>query len=316
MKKTVVSFICSSPDELKKLADDLRMVPRPNEVQYASVGLRGSSFLISPFQIPRAQESKIKEYLISEAIELLSLPAEDISLDYQIIGAEGVVSGYFICMPKNTFREYLSLLHAAELIPLCVTAGSLKIMNAFLKKIDILKERFCYLDFSEDARINLAVFFDGNCELIREIPYETLDEAKTEIIQSLRSVSAKSSLKECHCIYLSGKLDDKQQIIRDIESTLQAKSKSVEFKDVNAALAQEQGYFRLDLLNSCLNLFKLRTYIVKGAVMLMLGLTMSMLVVTGHLVSMQRRLDKLKTDYDPKEFQYAQGLWQKLENTK
>ena len=104
-------------------------------------------------------------------------------------------------------------------------------------------------------------------------------------------------------------------MITDVESALQAKSKRVEFQDANEALAQEQGYFRLDLLNSCLNLFKLRTYIVKGAVMLMLGLTMSMLVVTGHLVSMQRRLDKLKTDYDPKEFQYAQELWQKLEST-
>ena len=138
-------------------------------------------------------------------------------------------------------------------------------INYFLNKHKISDNRFCLFDFYGNNTIYLSVFEQGKCLLLREIRYESLDEARLEIIQSLRLASAKSSVKQFDKFYLSGNLTDKDNLINQLEKVFNAK---IEHRDLiieDKPLSDQEKYFNLNLVRNYSYSLSQRKKILKAA---------------------------------------------------
>ena len=166
----------SSVDELKAaLPSDV--VALKSAARFVALSLNSSHILVCPFRFDVAEKKKIKDLLALGAVALLSLPLDAIGLDYQIFeSVEGKVKGIFTCFPKEILQEYLSVLDEAGYVPVKIVPTIVAGMDSFLQKNKGQKGRFCLLDFSEADMIRVAVFSNGQCDFLREVPYEDVDE--------------------------------------------------------------------------------------------------------------------------------------------
>ena len=169
------SLLSLEAGSAQELDDALTTMTRNglNGSAYASLSLRDPGVLVRPFKIDDCADAELREKLLFEAVELLSLPTEDIELEFQVLKTDGNnYSGIFMCMPRILLKEYLSVLNKKKLYPFKITSSTLADIDNFFQERQASGERFCLFDFSRKNSIKLVSYQDQQCDLLREVPYE------------------------------------------------------------------------------------------------------------------------------------------------
>ena len=297
-------FIVNSPQEL---SEAITSQP-PGPSAFASIAISDSQVCVRAFHFKDIPLKRTKSQLHAEAVGLLSLPLNEIELDYYLspAGEEQPINGIFICMPSKLLKEYLAILDKAKLIPLKLTATIVPAVESFALHPDISKERCCLLDFSFPNKVNLAIFLNKQCEFLREIPYDDVAEAKNEITQTLRSACATSTIKQLDYVYCAGDPVDKEELLREIEQRFETKIERGISLDIKESLIREDSAFNLNFLKSYSFSLSKRKQILKVTHALMITVIALCLILTGKILFTQKALKDMKSSF--KSSQHDQAL--------
>ena len=312
MNKKLFALTVSSPDELKANRSILLEHKRNNST-FVALGLEGPQVLVRPFHLTDVPYKDIKNNLKHEAVELLSLPVDDIEFDFQILNKTGNKTfGVFVCLPKKILQEYLSILDKTKLTAIKITASFLAAIDSFFEQRKINNERFFLLGFSKYHTISLAVFNNKQCELLREIPYGDFEEAKLEVIKSLRSASAKSHIKNIDRVYFYGEVAHKDELAQEIARQSNAAAEDAHFINLKKALCSEKNYFNLNLLRYHSFTIKRREQILM-AMNIFLFLYLGICILLGAKIQAQGKLiHNLRSSYTARDYDYARNLERQL----
>jgi len=290
MNDKILSLSISSPEELENQLNRIRSSER-QKFEYLILSL------------------KLKDQLQMEAIELLNLPANQIVFDFQIFQAsKDKISGIFVCISKDYLMQLSTLVQKYKLSLVMVTSYLLSSLNSFMLKHRTAQGRFCLLDFSKDANINLSVICDRQFELIRRVPFESFDEAKHEIIRSLRSVSSKSHMKDLGGIFLRGDVPEKEIFVHDLESVFNTRIQYDDAQEIENDLLSNESIFSINLMRHyCMSLEERKKALL--ATHLFLSLCLLGNAYLGFKISKQSRtIQTLKsTDKEDEQYDVAQN---------
>lgn len=308
MNDKILSLSVSSPEELENQLNRIRSSER-QKFEYLVLSLGGKDLIVQPFNFQNLPIRKLKDHLQMEAIELLNLPANQIVFDFQIFQASKErISGIFVCISKDYLMQLSTLVQKYKLSLVMVTSYLLSSLNSFMIKHQTAQGRFCLLDFSKDGNINLSVIHDRQFELIRRVPFESLDEAKNEIVRSLRSVSSKSHLKDFGGIFLRGEVPDKEIFMNDLESLFNTKIQCDDAEEIEKDLLSHESIFSINLMrNYCMSLEERKKALL--ATHLFLSLCLLGNAYLGFKISKQARtIQALKTaDKEDEPYDVAQN---------
>lgn len=237
-----------SPLELKGKLDSMLRGSKAHG-RFVIMNVFGDQVLVRNFDLPVLAAKEIKNALRLEAVEVFSLPPEEIEIDYQILSsADGKYKGVFLAMPKSTLKDYYAEISRAGFIPLALTAKILTTINSALTQM-LPSIKACYiLDFIKEKSAFLALFNEGQCELIRDISYDDIAEAKQEIFNSLRYALGRSAAKHPEELYFSGEIVSRDELIANLENEFNVKATAIDLEATEASLKETQGYFKLNLI--------------------------------------------------------------------
>ena len=352
MEQSILNITAVSPEDLEKILREMKQTDG-KACRFVSLALHDPGILVSPFSFdavsiidllstkknvkspasvgnegcPPAGEAgrfnikkekvnkELKTKLMFEAVGLLSLPVEDIELDYQILTSENQkLSGILICMPKILFNEYLQVTEKLNFVPVKMTSGILLDMDFILDQLQGKTGRFCVISFYKDTVIHLAVFHDGRCELVREIPYEDHNEAYTEVLQSLRSVYAKSSEKKCGQIFYCGNLSGKDDLIEMFSRDF--KSEIFQKKAAKGLSFTPRNFFNLNLMRNHAVSLKERSSAIAYMRYIIIFALLACVYSLFHILSIDRETKTIKGSYTKSDYEYAKRLQQQVKSLK
>jgi len=299
----------SSPEELEaKLLRFSKEKTQPPS-RYVHLVVNGQQVLSYPFYFENADFPEVEHRLMLEAVELLSMPAEEIELDFQVFNyTSSGIRGVYSCMPKKTLEDYFSLLYKAKKVPLRVTPRILLTFDSFFKQYSPKENSFCFFDFSKDNTIQLAAVNEGYCYLLREILYEDSEEAKQEIIQSLRCASSKSNAKQFERLYLSGALADKKDIVSQIAKEFGAPIESFKSPNILDSKNQEGFFFKLNLVRNYFFATEQRKKIFKVidlAIVVCLGVS---ILLGATTIRSGMLIKRINSSFSASDYQYAKEI--------
>ena len=305
------TFTVTSPQELGEV---LAQRPSGTEPAFAAVAVSGPQILARTFQFQNIPPAKTKLSLQAEAIELLSLPINEIELDYHVYNSTSEkVNGIFICLPRKSLKEYFSILDKHQVIPVKITAAILPAIETFCQEHPTTG-RCCLFDFSVPQKVNFIILQDQQCEFLREIHYDNLAEAKTEIIQTLRSVSASSAVKSFDQAWCAGDLDDKAELVAAIEKHLGIKIERGDPINIDKSLSAEPGPGAIDLnlakrFSFSLSQYKKIRMLVEKVVLCVLA---GCVLLAGVNLYLYKRGREIKSSFKADEFAHAKELEKQL----
>jgi len=308
MKNQLLTLVAASAQDLKTKIDNLS-IKRLNKFPHVALAIQGKDICACSFHLAVGSPQKIQLALMAEAVELLSLPTDDIVLDYQIFQSnQSGTNGYFLFMSKTILQSYLTVLERACLLPFKVTTSFLLNLDSFLQQQDVDGQRSCILDFSQQNCICLAVFDRKKCELIREVPYENIQEAKKEIIQSLRSVTNSTQASPYRYIYYSGHFPHKEKFIGDIKEVFQIEKEQEYFLNNAVVFSPDSSYFSLNILRS--NFLSFKQY---KTVKLCLHAALILMFLFGmkgfiQIINNHKDINEIKRSFSQKDYRYAKDL--------
>ena len=212
--------------------------------------------------------------------------------------------------------NYLSILDKEKITPVKITAHILATFDAFFLSRTTNNERFCLLDFSKQEIVHLAVFNQKKCELLREIPYESLEEAKLEIIQSLRSACGKSYAKQFDHIYFSGDLAQSGELASEVGRDFNSAIEHVPLIDIKTALCHEDSFFGLNLLKNYSFFLSGRKKILQLTKFLFVLCVLICLFFNWKIHQTERAIRTLKSSYSAADYDYAKNLKGQLKSPK
>lgn len=312
MKKIIFNLTASSREELRaKIAGQ----PIPPS-SYITLAISGPQVLTRTFAVKNLQD--LPEHLQREAVELLSRPADEIIIASQILAQEEQkISGVFVCIPKRLALQYLHILNLNRPVAVKVTTQLLARLDAFIRTHKDAADQFCFFDLSVPQKLSVVVFSGKRCELIREISYETREELKMQMLQSLRNALASAREKRLDHVFFYGDVADQDQLVAEMESKLE-----VEITAQNAALAEEkvsnpdEDFWKINLVQNYVIPLEVRQKILLG---LNAGLTVlgAGFVVLSVLVIMKMaEIKKLQSSYTQADYTRAVKLGKQLGSLK
>ena len=242
----LVTLEAGSPEELIDVLEKLTTKATRNCL-YSALAISDPQFLIYPFNLKDTSTLEATKQTQNEIKEIYSLPMADIEYDIQIFRNEpNYISGICAAIPKKLLHRYLEILDKNKLVPLRIIPYTSAIVDYYFQKHKDPNKSFCIIDFSKKYTISLAVFKNDYCELLRQIPYEVLHGVIPEIIESLKNVCLMTDVKKLDHIYFAGTLEDKLDIIRDVEEAFEAKIERDHSIDVVTALSLDDYYFNIN----------------------------------------------------------------------
>lgn len=232
MDKNLLYIEANTPEEVEQA---LEAVQDKKGARYAALSIAGPKVIIQQFNVPRLALKGLKRTLQLEAAGLLSLAPDDVSLDYHIAeSTKDKLKGFFLAAPLELVQDYCAHLSQARLIPVAVSVHILRVLDSVMAKDASFKTKsFSLVYFNKRHNINLVVFANGNCELIREILFDNSEEAKRGIISSIRYASGKASSKERKEIYCTGDIENNKSLISELEEELNCKIGRIESLEVS-----------------------------------------------------------------------------------
>lgn len=316
-KKEIVHVIqASSTDELRASLPTDTVTSRAT-TRFAALALNDPQILVAPFKLDHVEKKEIKEQLMLRAVELLSLPLDAIGIDYQVFESEeGKVRGIFACFPKEILQEYLAVLDEAKYVPLKIVPTVVAGIDSFLHQFKGQNGRLCLLDFSKNSIVYCAVFSNGQCDFLREIPYDEADEIEHEIVQSLRCACATGTIKQFDHIYFSGDVPQGTQVVEKIRKIFCENVTQGYFIDVEASLRSADNILSL-------NLIKNRTFSIKQRQVMTqvthaaLSLCCAIVVILGvKIFTAELKIKDLRSSYTDSDYQHAVDMTRRLQHIK
>lgn len=308
MSDRVLQLEALLPEELKV---QLEVMPKANKLEnkFVVLSVSGSQAIVRNFELPVLSAKEIKNALRIEVLDVLSLHTEEIEVDYQILSSvDGKCKGVFLAMPKSLLNDYYAQISKAGFIPLVLTAKILSTINAALIQIPSSIKAFYILDFIGEKGAFLALFNQGQCELLRDISYDNILEAKQEISNSLRYAIGKSTVKHPEELYFCGETTGRNELIAGLKSEFNFTVKPV---NLSASGFNDVGeYFKLNLfkdhtvsLNSRRKLYRLVNFALIAVILVFIVL------LNGNL-KLNAQIKALKKDFDPakKEVEYVNKI--------
>lgn len=298
MRNKVLQLEALSPEALENTIAGLAEKERL-ENNFVTLNLSGPKLIVRQFELPALSLRELKNSLQLEATELLSLPAEEFAFDYQILESSAdKINGVFVALPRNILEQYYLKITQAKMFPLSITAEILVVIDAFLSRINSASSNFCLLNFATENTVHLALFNAGRCEVLREIRYENISEAKQEIFNSLRYAIGKSSAKHPEEIYFSGAPIDKNELIAGMENEFGAKGTAVDLKGMETEV-KKRNYFRINLIKEYTVSLPLRRSL-HHVFNLVIGVVfLACILALARVVKLDTLVRNLKTESDP-----------------
>jgi len=307
--KEVLQLEALTPEELKNKLKDSSTKSR-----FVVLSLCGNQAIVRNFELPILSAAEIKNALCIEALDVFSLHPEEIEVDYQILSsADGKCKGVFAAIPKSALDNYFAQISQAGFIPLVLTAKILTTINSVLRRIPASIKAFYILDFLGEKNVFLALFNEGRCELLRDISYDDLTEAKQEISNSLRYALGKSAAKHPQELYFCGELTGRNELIAGLENEFNFKAKPVEssVSEINAA----DAYFQLNLFKEHTISLSLRCQLHRVVNIVLVIVILVFMVVFAGASKLDSQIKAFKKNADPaKELLEAKGKISVLES--
>ncbi len=305
----LLTVTANAPADLDKQLRDILKAPHKRNY-LLTLALTDPHVLVYPFSFDHVPLKDLKIKLMFEAVGLVSLPADEVKLDYQILMNEGdVIKGIFICMPKRLLNEYLKIVYKSGLIPIGITSVILSRIDFFLMRYGNRKERLCLIDFYQNHLIHIAVFHNGQCELLRKIDYEGTDEAWKEVVQSLRSVTARSADKQGGRIYVSG--DVKEDVVKKLAENFQTGPETV-MADWDDALGDSNRFFSLNVIRDEQVQAKEREKILQVMKCLLIVALLGCSCLTFNIWKIHKEIQMTTASYKKADYEYAQKLQERV----
>ncbi len=318
MQNNTIKLEITSPKELQKQLEAMAKDKKAN-AHFAELEIYGSSILMRQFDLPHLVPHELVKSLKLEAVEILSLSLKAIKLDYKVIDSSGDrIRGIFIAMPKATLHEYTRRFTPLGIIPVKLNAGCLAALGRFLaENPEAIKNNFCFLDFPKYNIVNMVVFINGQCELIREIAYENLEEAEGIVIDSLKYSYGKSVIKQLNKLYFSGNLAGKEELVQRLESKIEIEPKAAfTGQSLNSLNVMQQELFsKLNLLKKYSSLLLIRNGIL-FAERALLALALFLCLITGIKACQgSQSARKLRRSINAKDYEHARTLQEEVRSS-
>ena len=311
MNPSLTSIIVFSLEDLETQISAVR--EKDPKIVYVNLVIYGTEMAIQPFSFEKIETKDIKWHVGVEIQKLLSLKATDITFDYQIFKTEGGrVDGVFIGMPKARLNQYLNALNRARLIPISITSYFCLAVNSFLSTHKDAAIGSCFLDLSRPSYAHFAFLNKGVCEIIRQIHFENIEEAKKEIVLSLRSASAKSNIKQFEKIYVLSPLEISQIIAPHIKSNVNT---TVDILNPDAFIdsqAESNNYFKLGLTKDLTFTVSQRALLFNAARLVLAVLILLCLSRAVTIWSIKQNLNQFKKSYTMNDYEYAVRLKEQI----
>lgn len=308
MEEQLLTLEASSPEELQTVIATLSGRNKRKCV-YCALAIGDPEFLIYPFNFRNKAFPEIKKQITHEIAEIFSLPQSAIEYDFQIFVQEEIyLSGVCAAFPKKRLHEYLKILDDSKLVPVRIVPYSSAIIDYYFYQHKDPIGSFAVIDFSKKYLISLAAFKNDQCRLIRQIPYEFLHDVTSEIIDSLKNACVLSGIDHYDQIRFVGTIDDKMDIIHDIESNVQAKSERDQSIDIVTALSLEDHYFDLNLARRYVFSDLERIQAVNIMKILMVIFIIFIFSLAIKLLVQIKELEELNASYTLTHYDYAKNL--------
>jgi Tfp pilus assembly PilM family ATPase len=223
------------------------------KTRLAALSISGPEVLLRQFDLSRLPMRELKNSLRLEAVESISYPGEEIELDYQVLSSsKEKINGVFVTLPKKLLEKHLTILHNAGLIPVVVNAGFLAKINSFLYRRQVKEDVFCFLDFSSQDIVSLVLFVHKQCQFLRQIHYEDVNQVVGEITSSLKYYYAKSFYKEVDKIYICSGHNDSTEIKNCLNQELNIEIEICDsLKDLDLmGLVLPNSFFKINLMRN------------------------------------------------------------------
>lgn len=313
-EEVVVNLEASSPEELDKIFSDSPRETIESNVLVA-LSLYGKKVLVRQFDFPLLSKRELNNSIILDAVELFSAKTHEIEVDYQVTDQQERIKGVFIAMLKKDLREYLASIRKAGYIPLSITAKMLTYINSFLQEYKSEQANFCFLDFSNGNIVNLSVFNEGKCELLRMIYFEDLDEAEREIKDSLHYFSGKSSIKQLEKMYFVGKDPGLNKLITNLKDRLALDTEEIGLK-IDKFTPKEKSLFNLNLGRKYIITLSMRRIIRYTLDIFIAVLFAASFVLAIEVVKSNFEIRKINSSYNTQDYNKAVGLKDKISSIK
>ncbi|MFA5259925.1 MAG: hypothetical protein WC450_01710 [Candidatus Omnitrophota bacterium] len=230
MHKTTITLTAQSADEFR---EKLRALAQPGRKSQSLVLLlQDPRVYVNVFQVKHGPQQDIRYHILMEAVEKLSLPAEDIVLDYRILSRDpDMVFGVYVCASRETIAEYVSLADPRTIRLVKITDRFLCLLDRFLKTEACQNRCYCLLYMDRAQEFRVAVLQDARITLIRHVQFEDINEASDALIQTLRFVCAKSKIKSLDGIFMGGDGTSRHYLMEVLKKNVEVDSPVEELRE-------------------------------------------------------------------------------------
>ncbi|MBN2119961.1 MAG: hypothetical protein JW734_02755 [Candidatus Omnitrophica bacterium] len=311
MKNNVINLEIGSAQQLE---EKLTPLAKKKKWPLVALSIPNPQVVTGQFDLPQLSLSELRESLKLEAVSLLSLNPSQTEIDYQILSvSEKRINGVFAASSAKLIREYAAICYKKKTIPVSATAAILTTVNSFLEKNKIPDENFCLLDFSTEAVLRLAVFDNSKCILLREILYDSLDEARKKILGSLKYSYTKGRSKKITKIYLCPYSSEKDELIDRLKAELDAEIETSRPMNSDFHAYNADKFFKINLLRKHALSLGLRRAVLG---LLNIIITASLIIVLVSVSDMLKTEKTIRRNYEylaSEQYQQAKALKEKLE---
>ena len=314
VKEGLVAFEVSSPEELRAALDSFSE-KRSSQTRFAELRIYGSGILVRQFELPNVSLGELKNALKLEATEIFSLPPQDIELDYKIFSSsEHKIKGMFLAIPNKLLQEYLSCFDATDIIPVKMTANIIAVAGDFLLNNRTARKSFCLVDFSKTNIINMTVFINGQCELLREIYYDGIDDAEEKVINSLKYIYGKSASKRLNKIYYSGDLFDKDALVLRLQEKIDVEPESgnATDRDIMPSTPKSDIFFKINLFKKYVPSLPMRNGILRTERVALTIFLLFFLILGAKTLREGLSIRHLRSSFSRTDYDYARSLQEKV----
>lgn len=309
---STVALTVSSAAELETLVRPLKR-KRLFKPRYISVAVNEYKVLSRVFNFPKAPRDEIRRNIISEACDLLSLPAHQIEADFQIFHSDQETTrGVFICAPKELVKNYLQVMDHARLIPLRLTDSIFARIDSLISiNRELRNEGGCLVDLSLDNTIYFAVIQEKGCVFFRKVHYETPQEAKRAIIQTLQGICSLSPEKKIGRLYLVGDFEEQDELVMKAQEMSDVMVQCEPFNP-NKAMVSRNNMFNLNLLRDCTFHPMERSLLMMIQYLIIIFLLLQVFVLAWEFEKQMSVRKALRTSVRPADYEHALKLQEQL----
>ena len=221
----------------------------------AVIGICGRELIIKKIEIPEVPEKELAGAVQLEAEHHIPFAADEVFLDYHVIGKRGdVLDLILVAVKKAKVMEYASLVEEAGLVPAVVDVDGFAVENQYeMNAADLMEEAVALIDIGASV-MKTNVTRGGASIFARDIPFG--GNRYTEAIASALSLS----FREAEAAKLGG--GDPTAIASAVESVSRELALEVQRTfDYFASTAESDRIGKIVLSGGCAQLPGLTDYL-------------------------------------------------------